>query len=194
MFRNLIRMRSPTLLLIVFLACSPTDCTTIRPEEGLWSFTGGDVLESDCPEGGPTFPLEYILTRTGETTFKLSPPESKERAPLHVCTMSGADFECPSVEIAGFGFISIAVGLSGTFTSETHATGVRTWTWHCGWIPTTTGSSSGGPSDGTSSGGPSDGTSSGGPSDPILDSQDCTDEIGDTCSMSQKLEAARVTK
>lgn len=142
------------------------------------------------PGGGPTFPPEYILTHTGETTFKLSPPESKERAPLHVCTMSGADFGCPSVEIAGFGFISIAVGITGTFTSETHASGVRTW--HCGWIPPTSGTSSGGPSDGRSSGGSSDGTSSGGPSDPILDSQDCTDEIGDTCSMSQKLEAACV--
>lgn len=173
--RSLIGMRGLPLLLLASLACGPSDVTTLRPEEGLWSFTGSDVLESDCPKVGPNFPLEYILTHTGETTFGLSPPESEGGSPLHVCTMSGADFECPSVEIAGFGFIRVAVGITGTFTSETHATGVETWTWHCGWIP------------------PTSGTSGGGPSDPIQDSEDCTDEIGDTCSMSQRVEAARVT-
>lgn len=175
----MIDVRSPPVLLVVLLACgSRSDDTTsdastgaapLRPTEGLWSFGGGEVLGDDCPKGGPTIALDYVLTITGEGTFELSQPEDPDARALHSCTMAGADFECPSVELGGAGFISIAVGITGTFTREDRAVGVLSWTWHCAWIPSVPGTSSGGP--------------------PDDDELDCTDEIGDTCSMSQALAA-----
>lgn len=118
---------------------SATTDGAFEPLAGEWSLELGAELGRTCAGSQAPFffPMNpYVLENSADDGFSLAYVGAD---PIHVCTRSGVDFDCPIVMIGGqCGTEQWDAGFSGAFTDPAAFTAVATLRFTCTPLPNDT--------------------------------------------------------
>ncbi|MDC0670851.1 hypothetical protein [Nannocystis radixulma] len=102
-------------------ACGPE----FEPRDGHWAFAEGKRLEDSCGLITGMLASDFSLVANGDGTITLDADNTNGS---FECDLSGREFECPEHQVramSGQAKLDIWLRFSGTFSSETEASGRR---------------------------------------------------------------------
>lgn len=132
MFASVRAMNRALLVTLSLFAAASCGESEIVPATGSWDFVEGTLVENSCGEMLSISSGLFELVNNDDGTFTIDPQDSEVSFD---CNLDGAAFECPervqSSFVANMALIDIRLSESGTFSSNTAASGRRSGTASC---------------------------------------------------------------
>lgn len=132
MFASVRAMKRALLVALSLFAAASCGESEIVPATGTWDFVEGAIVENSCGEMLSISSGLFALENNDDGTFTIDPQDSDVSFD---CELDGTAFECPervqSSFVAAMALIDIRLSESGTFSSNTAASGRRSGTATC---------------------------------------------------------------